>query len=71
MVTLGSKGIKGPLLREEDDSDLLNVIEHLIGLTDSQAINTVWDNGENSARWVTSLLLLDIARSLRKISDGA
>lgn len=71
MVTLGSKGVKGPLLREEDDSDLLSVVEHLIGLTDSQAINTVWDNGENSARWVTSLLLLDIARSLRKISDGA
>lgn len=71
MVTLGSKGVKGPLLRDEDDSDLLDVVEHLIGLTDSQAINTVWDNGENSVRWVTSLLLLDIARSLRKISDGA
>lgn len=69
MATLGPRGVKGPLF-EEDGPDLLDVVQHLLDLDDKQAYTKMWSNSEKAQRWVPNLLLLDIARSLRKIADS-
>lgn len=69
MANMGSKGIQGPLF-EEDGPDLLDLVAHLLDLNSKQAIGKMWGGTEKTQRWVNSLLLLDIARSLRKISTA-
>lgn len=73
MVSTGSKGIKGPFL-DEEGVDLLDLVEHLIDLSDNQAIMKFWQNRrdgkETSQMFIQDLILLDIARSLRKLSEA-
>lgn len=70
MATTGSRGIKGPLFDDEEGPDVLDLVEHLLDLKGDQAINKMSGNTEKTGKWITALVLLDIARSLRKISTG-
>ena len=69
MATFGPRGIKGPVFGEDDDTDPLDVAEHLLTLNPDQAMGSAWNN-DNAHRWAQSLVLLDIARSLRKIASA-
>lgn len=68
MVSFGTRGIKGPLFK--DDPDLLEVAEHLLDLREDQSCPSYWNDSEKAARMANQLILLDIARSLRKITES-